>query len=198
MGKKKGGQGGGGGGGYGSNKNPPNQPGLLLHAKPVSLREQLGRGGGAAAAASAQTQNPSALPSTLRAEHLLRLATWASANVPSLGALLGARLGHLSEAAAALLPDSPHSICERCESIMQVGVNCSVRITKNKRKRKSRNADNVCNYVTYFCHYCKHGNLKPGTSKNHLKTKISQAAARSNLKVLGLSKPVERIPNKKL
>lgn len=68
---------------------------------------------------------------------------------------------------------------------MQVGVNCSVRVTKNKRKGKSSKAGNVCNYVTYVCQFCNHGNAKPGTSKNHLKTKISQAAARANLEMLG-------------
>jgi hypothetical protein len=74
---------------------------------------------------------------------------------------------------------------------MQVGVNCSVRVTKNKRKGKSSKTKNVCNYVTYVCHFCNHGNSKPGTSKNHLKTKISQIAARTNLEMLGKTSAAE-------
>jgi hypothetical protein len=77
---------------------------------------------------------------------------------------------------------------------MQVGVNCSVRsvrVTKNKRKGKSSKTKNVCNYVTYICHFCNHGNSKPGTSKNHLKTKISQVAARANLEMLGKTSAAE-------
>ena len=74
---------------------------------------------------------------------------------------------------------------------MQVGVNCSVRVTKNTRKGKMRKTQNVCNYVTYVCHFCKHGNAKPGTSKSHLKTKISQVAARASLEMLGKSSASE-------
>lgn len=113
MGKK----GGGGGVGYGSNKKPPPTSGLLHHGKSQAapLRQQSGRGG-AAAAASSQALNPSNQAAALRADHLLRIATWASANVPPLGALLGARLGTLCEAAGVPVPDSPHSICERSVS----------------------------------------------------------------------------------
>lgn len=187
MGKK-------GGVGYGGNKKPPPTSGLLQHGKsqPATLRQQSGKGGGPGAAiASSQVPNPSNQATALRADHLLRVATWASANVPPLGALLGARLGCLCEGAGVPVPDTAHVICERCESILQVGVNCSVRITKNKRKGKS---SITSNYVTYICHFCKHGNAKPGTSKNHLKTMIAQAAARSSLNLLGKSSVVETRP----
>lgn len=45
----------------------------------------------------------------------------------------------------------------------------------------------MINNVTYICHFCKHGNEKPGTPKNHVKTKISQAASRAHLNIPGNS-----------
>lgn len=69
---------------------------------------------------------------------------------------------------------------------MQVGVNCSVRITKDK-KHKLTGARSLANSITYVCHFCKHGTSKSGTPQHHVKTKISQAAARANLKMLGKS-----------
>ena len=105
MGKK-----GKGGVGYGANKKlPPTS--ALVHAQPLTLRQQAGRPGGAGLVS--KPLNPSAHVASLRADHLLRLATWASANAPPLGALLGARLACLGEAAGVPPPDTPHSICER-------------------------------------------------------------------------------------
>ena len=60
-----------------------------------------------------QTLTPMGQATVLRAQHLSRLATWASATVPPLGALLGARLGCWCEAVGAPAPPSPHVTCER-------------------------------------------------------------------------------------
>ena len=60
-----------------------------------------------------QTLTPMGQAAVLRSQHLSRLATWASATVPPLGALLGARLGCWCEAVGAPAPPSPHVTCER-------------------------------------------------------------------------------------
>lgn len=60
----------------------------------------------------------------------------------------------------------------RCESILQPGHNCAVRIEKNKpkmrRKRKKSNPT-LQNNVVYRCHFCSHRNLMRGTPKGYVK-----------------------------
>nr|XP_016506513.1 PREDICTED: uncharacterized protein LOC107824277 [Nicotiana tabacum] len=60
----------------------------------------------------------------------------------------------------------------RCESILQSGYNCSVRIEKNKRKGRNRRKKPGIpqkNYVVYECHFCSHRNLKRGTPSGYMK-----------------------------
>ncbi|XP_026453289.1 uncharacterized protein LOC113354058 [Papaver somniferum] len=62
--------------------------------------------------------------------------------------------------------------CQRCESILQPGSNCIVRIERNgtKKKKQRKNASVPSqNMVVYTCNFCSHRNLKRGTWKNHMK-----------------------------
>ncbi|KAI3830496.1 hypothetical protein MKW98_030659 [Papaver atlanticum] len=69
--------------------------------------------------------------------------------------------------------DSSLFLCQRCESILQPGSNCTVRIVKNgtKKKKKQRKNSSVRpqNKVVYTCNFCLHRNLKRGTLKNQMK-----------------------------
>ncbi|KAG5563241.1 hypothetical protein RHGRI_005855 [Rhododendron griersonianum] len=60
-----------------------------------------------------------------------------------------------------------------CESILQPGYNCTIRIEKNRAKaRRSRHKrPNIStqNSVVYSCHFCSHRNLKRGTPRGHTK-----------------------------
>ncbi|KAL7178373.1 hypothetical protein ACSBR2_031512 [Camellia fascicularis] len=111
--------------------------------------------------------------SLLKLEHLQNLAVWASgeASMPSLGAFFGHQLAALGES----LGSSPNPSlfpCQRCESILQPGYNCTIRIEKNtakaRRRRKSSNISTQ-NSVVYKCHFCSHRNLKRGTPRGHMK-----------------------------
>ncbi|CAL9080279.1 unnamed protein product [Musa acuminata var. zebrina] len=110
--------------------------------------------------------------SILRMQHLQRLATWASkeARVAPLAAFLGERLASKAEASG--IPLDPSTLlCERCETILQPGNSCSVRIEKvtNKRRRRvNKSRFPRQNNVIYTCHFCSHRNLKPGTAKGHV------------------------------
>lgn len=80
---------------------------------PESLRQQqqgAARGGGSGQQHQAASSNPTAW---MRAEHLMRLASWASTEVPPLGALLGMRVASTCQSAAFLPPDiSPNVTCQ--------------------------------------------------------------------------------------
>lgn len=111
--------------------------------------------------------------SVLRMQHLQKLTLWAGgeASMPSYAAFLGNRLGICGEAAGIPL-DSPSYACQRCESILQPGSNCTVRVETNGAKvRKRRNK--LCvppkNIVVYTCQFCSHRNVKKGTPKRHMK-----------------------------
>ncbi|KAF3448564.1 hypothetical protein FNV43_RR09277 [Rhamnella rubrinervis] len=111
--------------------------------------------------------------SVLKVKHLESLATWASgdASIPSLGALFGRRLASVQEALG-VAPDSSLIPCQRCETILQPGFNCTVRIEKNRTKppRRSKKPNNFTqNNVVYTCHFCSHRNLKRGTPKGYMK-----------------------------
>lgn len=76
--------------------------------------------------------------------------------------------------------------CCRCESVLKPGMNCSIRVTRPKKKRKAGKYGSV-NNITYICHFCKKGSATPGTPKEHVKTKRAQAFARARLTALGSS-----------
>ncbi|XP_020099174.1 uncharacterized protein LOC109717709 [Ananas comosus] len=111
--------------------------------------------------------------SILRIQHLKRLATWASgeARIPPLGALLGERLAANAEASGVPL-DSSTFLCQRCETVLQPGFNCTVRIKKkpNKPRRRKKSRIPSQNNVIYTCHFCSHPNIRWGTPKGHLKS----------------------------
>lgn len=105
--------------------------------------------------------------------HLENLATWASGqpSIPSLAAFFGQRLAAAAESLA-VTPDASLFLCQRCETILQPGSNCSVRIEKNnvKRCRRRNKSSNLTqNVVVYYCHYCSCRNRKRGTPKGHMK-----------------------------
>ncbi|CAN4127368.1 unnamed protein product [Withania somnifera] len=95
--------------------------------------------------------------SMLKLEHIKNLATW---KLAASAELLG-------------VPRDPSLFaCQRCESILQAGYNCTARIEKNKRKaRKKRKTSSIPpkNYVVYECHFCSHRNLMRGTPRGYMK-----------------------------
>ncbi|KAG6541445.1 hypothetical protein Mapa_017117 [Marchantia paleacea] len=123
----------------------------------------------------------------LKVQYLAQIANWASTTVPNLGAYFGQRLAAASEALS-IPPPTPHSLCQRCETVLHVGENCSVRVTKAPkkwRKAKVKGGDaGVKNALVYNCHFCKFGNKKPGTAKGHVKTKLSESHALRQMKKL--------------
>ncbi|OVA14055.1 RNAse P [Macleaya cordata] len=144
----------------------------------MTLREQIngrknhnkaaaagGRGGGSGGSNNVR--------SVLKLKHLQNLALWAGgdASIPSLGALFGQRLASCGESMGIPLDPSLFP-CQRCESILQPGCNCTVRIEKNGSKMKRRRKKSSIppqNNVVYTCHFCSHRNVKRGTPKNHMK-----------------------------
>ncbi|KAH0694929.1 hypothetical protein KY285_022026 [Solanum tuberosum] len=112
--------------------------------------------------------------SMLKLEHIKDIATWASGegSIPSLGAFFGQRLAVAAESLG-VPPDPSLFTCQRCESILQAGYNCTARIEKNKRKaRKKCKASGIPpkNSVVYECHFCSHRNLKRGTPRGYMKS----------------------------
>ncbi|KAL8101895.1 hypothetical protein AgCh_033698 [Apium graveolens] len=59
----------------------------------------------------------------------------------------------------------------RCESILQPGSNCTVRIENNRAKisRHKKSKGPLQNNVVYNCHFCSHRNITRGTPRGHLK-----------------------------
>ncbi|CAM0947231.1 unnamed protein product [Alopecurus aequalis] len=129
----------------------------------VSLREET----------SGKTQADAA--SLLRVQHLQRLAAWASreAAVGPIGALLGHR--HATHAEAAGIPvDASTFLCQRCESVLQPGFNCTIRIKKNKKKAKRcKKSNSGQNSVVFTCHFCGDQNLIRGSGKGIVKGLLS-------------------------
>ncbi|VAI69290.1 unnamed protein product [Triticum turgidum subsp. durum] len=114
-------------------------------------------------------------PSLLRVQHLQRLGAWASGEVGvgSIGALLGRRLATNAEAAGIPIGASTF-LCQRCESILQPGFNCTIRIKNNKRNGKRRKKSNPGqNSVVYACHFCGDENLIRGSGKGIVKGLLS-------------------------
>ncbi|XP_075496890.1 uncharacterized protein LOC142533863 [Primulina tabacum] len=107
-----------------------------------------------------------------RIDHLKSLALWAAteASIPSLGAFFGQRLAASIEAVG-VRSDPSLFICERCESILQPGHNCTIRIGKispSKRRRHKKSDIAIQNNVVYNCHFCSHRNLMRGTPKGYM------------------------------
>ncbi|OMO58646.1 hypothetical protein COLO4_34461 [Corchorus olitorius] len=132
----------------------------------VSLREE--------ASGKKQTKGGSTnVKAILKHEHLQNLAVWASgeASIPSLASFFGHRLAADGEASA-IPPDPSFFPCQRCETILQPGFNCTVRVEKNRAKvRNKRKKLHIMtqNSVVYNCHFCLHRNMKRGTPKGHMK-----------------------------
>ncbi|KAJ6806820.1 uncharacterized protein M6B38_105745 [Iris pallida] len=135
--------------------------------------------------------------SMLKMEHLQKLATWAGgeANVPPLGALFGRQLASNAEAEGVALKTF---LCERCESVLQPGFNCTIRIEKNVKKKGRRNESHIPsqNKVVYKCHFCSHPNSMRGTQKGYVKDLLrSRPGANSNVQPSGkvISTPEKKI-----
>ncbi|KAJ3695659.1 hypothetical protein LUZ60_001036 [Juncus effusus] len=115
--------------------------------------------------------------SILRIKHLTRVATWASGEgrVKPFGSMLGQRLCAAAEASGLPLDSSSVILCQKCETVLQPGFNCTIRVKKNK------NINIKCqNNVVYTCHFCYHDNLKWGTAKGTVKNLF---ASKSGLQV---------------
>ncbi|CAO2203659.1 unnamed protein product [Urochloa humidicola] len=110
--------------------------------------------------------------SLLRVKHLQRIAAWAGAEagVGPVGALLGRRLAASAEAAGVPLGAATF-LCQRCETVLKPGFNCTVRIRNKKNKAKRRKKSNCCqNSVSYACHFCGDQNLILGSGKGVVKS----------------------------
>lgn len=113
--------------------------------------------------------------SLLRVQHLQRLAAWASreAAVGPIGALLAHRLATDAEAAGIPIGASTF-LCQRCESVLQPGFKCTIRI-KNKKKKAKRckKSNSGQNSAVYACHFCGDQNLIRGSGKGIVKGLLS-------------------------
>ncbi|KAK8939069.1 hypothetical protein KSP39_PZI010921 [Platanthera zijinensis] len=114
----------------------------------------------------------------LKMKHLQKLAVWAGGEggIPPLGALFGYQLAANAETSGVPL-DQSSFYCRRCESILQPGFNCTIRIEKCKNKKRKRSNEETSvpsqNNVVYTCNFCYHRNVMKGTTKGHLKPLIS-------------------------
>ncbi|KAF3323584.1 RNAse P Rpr2/Rpp21/SNM1 subunit domain-containing protein [Carex littledalei] len=113
--------------------------------------------------------------SILKLQHLTRVATWASGagQIPPLGSILGQRTADTAEASGLLL-DPSSFLCQKCETILCPGVNCTIRIKKNTRKSRQSQ-----NNVVYTCCFCLHENLKRGTPKGTVKNLLASTPRKS-------------------
>ncbi|KAL7181108.1 hypothetical protein ACSBR1_040049 [Camellia fascicularis] len=124
--------------------------------------------------------------SMLKLKHLQNLAVWANgeASIPSLGAFFGHQLATLGESLGSSSNPSLFP-CQRCESILQLGYNYTIRIEKNtakaRRRHKSSNFSTQ-NSVVYKCLFCSHRNLKRGTPRGHTK-EICPSKAKPSFKL---------------
>ncbi|XP_071730721.1 uncharacterized protein [Rutidosis leptorrhynchoides] len=125
--------------------------------------------------------------SSLKLQHIKNLAVWAShdAAIPSLGAFFGHHLAASSEALATPVDPSLFT-CQRCESVLHPGYNCTIRIEKNK-KSVQRKGKKITHYpqnnIVNTCHFCSHRNIKRGTPRN-----TSQPKAKASQKSKSLPK----------
>ncbi|KAH9686385.1 Bromo-adjacent (BAH) domain-containing protein [Citrus sinensis] len=158
--------------------------------KPISLREEK---------AGKKLVNTTNVKSKLKLEHLQRLAVWASSeiSVPSLAALFGHRLASANEVLG-LQPDPSFFSCQRCETVLQPGFNCTIRMEKNQvksRRRWKKPKTSMQNRVVYKCHFCSHHNLKRGTPVGHMKEICPMKAKPSSRPQCGSKSPLKRSAN---
>lgn len=158
--------------------------------KPISLRDEK---------AGKKLVNTTNVKSKLKLEHLQRLAVWASSetSVPSLAALFGHRLASANEVLG-LQPDPSFFSCQRCETVLQPGFNCTIRIEKNQvksRRRWKKPKTSMQNTVVYKCHFCSHHNLKRGTPVGHMKEICPMKAKPSSRPQCGSKSPLKRSAN---
>ncbi|KAI3468808.1 hypothetical protein Pfo_025471 [Paulownia fortunei] len=175
--------GGKGGKKKGLNATPGSQPRVSM-----TLREE----------SSGKKQGNVNAKTMCKLDHLKNLAVWAAAeaSVPSLGAFFGERLAATTEVLG-LRPDPSLFVCERCESILQPGHNCTVRIEKNKSKMRHRRKKShlaTQNNVVYRCHFCSHRNLMRGTPKGYVK-EICPPQAKPPSKLEHAQSFVEKCPS---
>ncbi|KAK3005766.1 hypothetical protein RJ639_017578 [Escallonia herrerae] len=144
----------------------PNRKALLAvtkHQTSLTLREE----------STGKKQANVNAKSMMKLDYLKNLAVWASgeASIPSLGAFFGHRLAACNEALGTP-PDPSLFTCQRCESVLQPGYNCTIRIEKNKTKlrhRRKKHSISSQNKIVYKCHFCSHKNLIRGTSRGYMK-----------------------------
>ncbi|KAL7160098.1 hypothetical protein ABFS83_01G071600 [Erythranthe nasuta] len=147
-------------GGRGGKKKGHNEmPGSQPHVS-TTLREE----------SSGKKQGSVNAKTMCKLDHLKSLAAWSAieASIPSLGVFFGERLAATNEALG-LRADPSSFLCERCESILQPGHNCTVRIEKRKSKKRKKSNPTTQNHVVYTCHFCSHRNLMRGTPKGYIK-----------------------------
>ncbi|CAA2993986.1 uncharacterized protein LOC111378888 [Olea europaea var. sylvestris] len=109
----------------------------------------------------------------LKLDYMKDIAIWASveAKIPPLGALYGRQLAASYEALG-IPPDPSLFFCESCESILEPGQNCTVRIETNKaktRRRRKKMKISTKNNVVYTCNFCSHRNIVRGTPEGYMK-----------------------------
>ncbi|KAI0524108.1 hypothetical protein KFK09_003472 [Dendrobium nobile] len=122
--------------------------------------------------------------SILKIKHLQKLAAWAGGEggIPPLGAFFGYHLAAKAEVSGVPL-DKSSFFCQRCESNLQPGFNCTIRIEKckfDKQRRSCKKSNSFQNNVIYNCNFCHHRNAIKGTAKGHLKSLISSKESRAD------------------
>jgi hypothetical protein len=90
----------------------------------------------------------------------------------------------------------------RCESVLQPGFNCTIRIKNNKKKAKRRKTSNYCqNSIVYACHFCGDQNLIRGSGKGTVKSLLSSRKPASmdiaSIMLKGESMNMARVATKK-
>ncbi|KAI7743100.1 hypothetical protein M8C21_013594 [Ambrosia artemisiifolia] len=122
--------------------------------------------------------------SSLKLQHIKNLAVWASrdAAIPSLGAFFGHHLAASSQACGVPVDPSLFT-CQRCESILHPGYNCTIRIEKNKSnalRKGKKTTTHPQNNIVYTCHFCSHRNMKRGTIRNTGQPKVKPQPKSNN------------------
>nr|GFB24377.1 hypothetical protein [Tanacetum cinerariifolium] len=124
--------------------------------------------------------------SSLKLQHIKDLAVWAShdAAIPSLGAFFGHHFAASTEALGS--PIDPSLLtCQRCESMLHPGFNCTIRIEKNKtnsRHKGKKTANHPRNNIVYTCNFCSHRTMKRGTPQNRSQHKDKTHSKSTNNK----------------
>ncbi|KAJ7952308.1 RNAse P, Rpr2/Rpp21 subunit [Quillaja saponaria] len=132
---------------------------------PISLREE--------STGKVERKGGVNTKSMLKFDHLQKLAVWSSAeaSITSLAAFFGNRLASVGEAMG--IPPSPSLFpCQRCETVLQPGHNCTIRIEPNRAKARNKRKKSLKltqNNMVYKCHFCSHLNLKRGAPKGYMK-----------------------------